>query len=87
MEKEFSIRRSTATAILQRMEENGLIKKEPVEYDARLKKITLTLKAYEIHTGIVNELKNLESELKKNISAQELEIFFSVIDKIKKNIL
>jgi len=87
LEKEFSIRRSTATSILKRMEENGLIVRESVDYDARLKKLKLTPKAYEIHTGIVNEIKNLENVLKKDISQQELETFFSVIDKIKKNIL
>ena len=51
-EQEFNIRRSTASAILSLMEKNDLIKRESVPYDARLKKITLTEKALEIHSVV-----------------------------------
>ena len=44
LEREFRIRRSTVTGILQNMEKNGFIVRESVEYDARLKKLTLTIK-------------------------------------------
>lgn len=37
VEAEFNIRRSTATGILQLMEKNGFLLREPVAYDARLK--------------------------------------------------
>ena len=47
IEKEFSIRRSTASNILKLMEKNGLIERISVPYDARLKKLTLTKKAVE----------------------------------------
>ena len=46
-EKEFDIRRSTASHILSLMEENGIITRESVPYDARLKKIVLTEKDFE----------------------------------------
>ena len=49
LETQFSIRRSTATGILQLMEKNELILREPVESDARLKKLVLTEKALDIH--------------------------------------
>ena len=42
VEAEFNIRRSTATGILQLMEKNGFLLREPVAYDARLKKLVLT---------------------------------------------
>ena len=45
LEEEFSVRRSTATSILQLMERNGFIRREAVDYDARLKKLILTEKA------------------------------------------
>ena len=38
IEEEFCIRRSTVTAILNLMEKNDIIKRERVDYDARLKK-------------------------------------------------
>ena len=42
LERTFQVRRSTATAILQVMERDGLITRRPVPYDARLKKLVLT---------------------------------------------
>ena len=45
LEAEFCIRRSTASAILQTMERDGLIRREAVQQDARLKKLVLTPKA------------------------------------------
>lgn len=38
IEEEYSIRPSTATELLKQMEKNGLIVREPVSYDNRLKK-------------------------------------------------
>ena len=44
IEKEFSIRRSTASRTLQLMERNGYIRREPVSYEARMKKLVVTEK-------------------------------------------
>ena len=45
LEEEFHIRKSTVTGILQLMEKNGFIAREPVPSDARQKKIVPTPKA------------------------------------------
>ena len=45
IEEEYSIRPSTATELLKQMEKNGLILREKVHYDNRMKKIDLTDKA------------------------------------------
>ena len=42
IEKEFSINRSTTSEMLKLMCKKGMIEREEVEYDARLKKIVLT---------------------------------------------
>ena len=84
-EQEFNIRRSSASTILSLMEKNGLIKRESVDYDARLKKITLTDKALEIQALVETSFEKLENKLGQDISDSELEIFFSVIDKINRN--
>lgn len=86
LETEFSIRRSTATGILQLMEKNKLIIKTPVNYDARLKKITLTPKAIEIHKIIAEDIKRIETQLSIGLTAEEIDVFFSVVSKIKDNI-
>ena len=85
-EKEFDIRRSTASRILSLMEGNGLITRESVPYDARLKKIVLTKKALEIEDQVISFFDSLEREYEKNISKEELDIFYRVLDKINSNI-
>lgn len=85
-EQEFNIRPSTASNILSLIEKNGLITRESVPYDARLKKIVLTQKAIDIHQIIENSFEKLEDKLKDGISQEELEIFFRVIYKINNNI-
>ena len=84
-EQEFNIRRSTASSILSLMEKNGLIVRESVPYDARLKKIILTQKALDVHAIVVDAFDRFEKTMKKNISDQELQVFFSVLDKINSN--
>ena len=85
-EARFSIRRSTATNMLKLMEKNGIIRREKVDYDARLKKIVLTDKAIEIHKKATENIKYVEKTLKNGITEQELDTFFDVIDKIKVNV-
>ena len=85
-EQEFNIRRSTASNILALIEKNGLIERKSVPYDARLKKITLTRKALDIQQEIDKAFEKLEDTMKKDISQEELEVFFRVIDKINSNL-
>lgn len=86
IEAEFDIARSTVTATLDSMERKGYITREAVERDARLKKITLTQKAVESHNRIVADLEQLERAMFKNISAEEADTLFAIMDKIKENL-
>jgi len=86
LEEQFTVRRSTATKILQLMERNGLIVRRAVDYDARLKKLELTPKAIELHQKITGEMEALENLLIQGISSEELEAFYQTIDKIKRNL-
>lgn len=85
-EQEFNIRRSTASAILSLMEKNDLIKRESVPYDARLKKIVLTQKAIDVQIFVEEAFERFDRTMKQNISDDELEIFFSVLEKINNNL-
>lgn len=85
-ENHFSIRRSTATKMLQLMEKNGLISRVSVEYDARLKKIVLTDKAIDIHKKIIDDIINREKRLVNGISKEDLEIFYKVANQIRINL-
>ncbi len=86
IETKYSIRRSTATGILQLMEKNGLVTREPVDYDARLKKIVLTEKAHTISKQAKLNVFELEKRLTKGISTEELAVFRSIIWKMKVNL-
>ncbi|MDO5843670.1 MAG: MarR family winged helix-turn-helix transcriptional regulator [Methanocorpusculum sp.] len=86
IEEIFFLRRSTATGILQLMEENGLIIRERVKNDTRLKKITLTEKALEYDGRISSAMSELEKLAIRGISDEDLKTFYRVIDKIKENL-
>ena len=85
-EQEFDIRRSTASNILSLMEKNGLITRQSVPNDARLKKIILTDKALEIQSAVDKSLDRLENTMKQGITEEELSVFFRVLDKICNNL-
>ena len=63
LEVEFQIRRSTVTGILQGMERRGLISRQPVEQDARLKKLVLTEAGLRIHAKAEQHMREVESRL------------------------
>ncbi|MBQ9012205.1 MAG: MarR family transcriptional regulator [Bacilli bacterium] len=86
LEEVFSIRRSTATGILKLMEKNELIRRECVSYDARLKKIVLTERSLDIKKEITEEIKLHDKKLSKDISKKDLEVFFKVMNQIRKNL-
>lgn len=86
VEIEFNIRRSTATGILQSMEKKNLITREAVPIDARLKKIVLTDKALSIHNQIIQKLTYVEEQLKKNLTDDEINMFFDIVERLSTNI-
>ena len=86
IEKTFGVRRSTVTSMLQIMEKNGLITRGSVPYDSRLKKITPTEKALELHRRISDEIDAIEAELSAGLSEEEIASFIATIEKIKKNL-
>lgn len=86
IEEEYSIRPSTASELLKQMEIKGLIRREPVSYDSRLKKIVLTDKALEYKKQVVDDLTELEETLTKGIPERDMKVFFEVIEKMMDNL-
>lgn len=85
IEEKFNIRRSSVSAMVDIMEQSGLIVRAPVLSDARLKKLTLTDKAIELHNRLEEDLKMRENMLISGIDNDELEVFFHTLEKIKNN--
>ncbi len=86
LEAEFEIRRSTASAIVQGMERNGLLRREPVAHDARLKKLVLTASAERFNERFHSELARVEAQLTRGVSAQELDTFFRLVARFEANL-
>lgn len=86
VELKFVIRRSTASRMLKSLEEKNFITREPVEGDARLKKICLTPMAQTMQENVLEGLDDFEDLLSRGISDEEMYTFFAVTEKIKKNL-
>ena len=86
IEEEFSINRSTTSEMLTLMSKRKLIKRVPVDYDGRLKKIVLTQKSLEIHEWINQTMIQLHEKLANGLSSEEIEIFMDITDKMIRNL-
>ncbi|AIM25534.1 MarR family transcriptional regulator [Melissococcus plutonius] len=86
IEKELSIRKSTASQLLDRMEANGYVHRIVSNKDKRLKQIILTKKALEQKQAINEMTKQIEKELMKDLSAEEVDAFLKTVNKIKNNL-
>ena len=86
IEEEFNIRRSSATVMLQGLEQRGYIRRTQIEKDARLKKIELTEKARRLQKRGRAEIDQFHEQLEKDLSKEEKEEFFRLLDKIKSNL-
>ena len=71
LEKEFDITRSTASKNVDLLVENGFITREPVDYDARLKKLVLTEKAKDVFKIMRNDRASLEEQMLTGFSDEE----------------
>ncbi len=85
IEKKFDMAKSTVTGTLKLMEKKKLITREAVNYDDRLKKICLTEKGKYVNRTMMAGVIQAEEQIKKGISEEELNIFFDILERIKRN--
>ncbi|MEZ3468897.1 MAG: MarR family winged helix-turn-helix transcriptional regulator [Schaedlerella sp.] len=86
IEKYFLVGRSTVTNSIQLMEKKGLVRREFVECDARLKKVLLTEKGIQSHETIENMIAEMNSGILEGIDEQDAQVFLKVIRRIRENI-
>ena len=86
LEKEFDITRSTASKNVDLLVENGFITREPVDYDARLKKLVLTEKATEVFKIMRNDRATLESQMLKGFYDEEKAQLRSFLKRLSSNL-
>lgn len=86
IEEEFRITRSTTSTVLGLMEQNGMIKRVPMETDARQKLITLTDRAMAVCSEVSKHIEVMENKMVEGIEPGELDVFFKVLHQIEENL-
>lgn len=86
IERRFSITRSTASRVLSLMEKKGLIERQSVDYDARLRRIVLTEKAQALSEMLRNNALDMENVMTKGIAHEDLERMLDCIATMKANL-
>lgn len=83
IEKEFKIRRPTATAMLKRLEAAGYLTRVEEDGDKRLKRIILTEKAKEMHEYFTERANVIEKKMDSVLTESERKELFRIIEKLQ----
>lgn len=86
LEKEFGLRPSTMTEMLNALEKKELIARIADEQDGRYKKIVFTEKALVMKDRIRQEVEGTEALLLQGISSEEQEEFMRIAGKMLQNL-
>ncbi len=86
VEKTFEMSRSTATAILQLLEKNGVIRRESVPKDARLKSLVPTEKAQQIDERVRACIAENQRLMIEGLSEGQLLLFLEVVKHMSENL-
>ncbi|WP_442914594.1 MarR family winged helix-turn-helix transcriptional regulator [Lactimicrobium sp.] len=86
LEEEFGLRAPSASILVKKMEDDGLITRASVSYDGRLKKIIPSEKARTYHDQVVSDVESLESSLVEGISKEEQQQWLAITKKMIENL-
>lgn len=86
IEGKFGINRSTVTNIVKLMEKKGLIRRESVPHDGRLKRLVLTEKGKWAKKASWEAVQVTEKQIVLGMSEEELNEFFRLLEKMRKNL-
>lgn len=86
IEKEFNIRRSSANSLINGLEKQNYIKRESVDYDARLRKLVLLPKATKLKKQIEKQVETIEKKMTRGLSPKQLEDLEKIISIMKDNL-
>lgn len=85
IEKEFNLRRASATEILQKLEIVQMIERISCESDKRLKKICVTEKGKEHILVVAQRIEKMEATLQEGFSDEEIQCFLSMCERMISN--
>ena len=84
IEEVFRIKRSSVTSVLQTLEKKGLIIRESISEDARLKKLVLTEKAKKMQIDTYQALGDMEKQMRSLFTEDEFKQFLDYMNRIDK---
>ena len=83
IEKVLMVRRSTVTELLNKMERKGLIERQSVAIDKRLKRVVITDKSEQLQKKIYAQLTDMENKVRVGLSEHEVVILHGLLSKVK----
>lgn len=86
IEAECGMARSTVTGVVKLMERKGLIRRESVDSDARLKKLILTEKGIAAHKTMYRIIEECEKAITANMTEKEREEILSRLIQMRENL-
>ena len=86
LESEFGITRSTASKVLRLMEQKGLVARESVAHDARLKKLVLTDKSRELSLQMQRDGEAMDRRIISGFTPLEEEQLYRFLDRMLSNL-
>ncbi len=86
VEQVFSLSRSTATGILQQLEEKDLLRRESVPSDARLKNLVPTPRAAELDAEVRACPRQTEMPLTRGLSEGQVQLFKETLAAMIRNL-
>ncbi len=85
IEKIFDIRRSSVSTMLSCMEKKKYIKRESIPDDKRVNKIVLTELGLKTHQEVDSDIKKYKEGLLHNLSEEEVDLFYRLLEKLSEN--
>ena len=79
----FKLRRSTVSSLLNTLERKGLLRREPVPHDARLKKLVLTEAGLAISGQARSVMQKMNQVLIQGLSPEEVTQFSELLGKVE----
>jgi len=87
LETEFAISRATASNMLAVMERKGLLKREPVKHDARLKRLVLTERSMKMYQQVERDMLETEQTLTNGMTEDDKQRLHQYLDKMIQNLV
>lgn len=87
IEEVFRIKRSSVTSVLQTLEKKGLIIRESIPEDARLKKLILTEKAIKMQSCTYHIIGEMEQDVRSMFTDREFKQFLEYMNRIDQKVI